>query len=177
MSFPTEPSLLALSGMIIIRPGRMMSLFAEARYVAEPIVSLSLRRSSGAFFFAGVHHVPIESIYMNSFATMQDLENEILTTCQLIDENLETSDVEGLIAMMEDVSRLVWHLNQTAVETDEWSCFESCQTYAEQLQGDLPLGPMGQFVGNARLTATTSIAGPRFGQEQAMIQRAAKSTA
>ncbi len=47
----------------------------------------------------------------------------------------------------------------------------------DHLQGDLPLGPMGHLVGNARLLATTSIIGPGFRQEQAMIQRAAKSAA
>ena len=64
---------------------------------------------------------------------MQDLEDEIFTTCQLIDDQFETADIQGLNDMMEDISRLVWLLNQTGVETDEWSCFESCQTYAEQL--------------------------------------------
>lgn len=71
---------------------------------------------------------------MNSFATILEIENEIDTTCHLISDQFSDADDEGLVAMIEQLVAVANALKQFAYETDEWSCFESCETYREQLR-------------------------------------------
>ena len=71
---------------------------------------------------------------MNSFATIQNIEEEVATTCQIIRDNFSNADFKGLYAMVEQLVAVANTLKQFAYETDEWSLFESCETYREQLR-------------------------------------------
>lgn len=71
---------------------------------------------------------------MENIITIEDLEEESFSTCNAIEKHHATAGLDGLMAMMEDLSRLSWFINRVAVDTDEWTSFEACQEYRQQLR-------------------------------------------
>ena len=71
---------------------------------------------------------------MNSFATIEDIENDMLKTIAIIGRNVGTADDDDILAMMEGVSQIAWYVSLVAEQTDEWSCFALCQQYRESLR-------------------------------------------
>ncbi len=71
---------------------------------------------------------------MNSFATIEDLENDMLQTVAIIGRNVGTADDDGILAMMEGVSQMAWYVSLVAEQTDEWTCFAACQEYRDSLR-------------------------------------------
>lgn len=71
---------------------------------------------------------------MNSFATMQDIEGAVADTCQLINDNIDQANEERLFALAEELVSVAKLLNEFGATTDEWTCYEACQEYREQLR-------------------------------------------
>lgn len=71
---------------------------------------------------------------MNSFATIEDVEADLMTISHQIGRDIGTADDDNILIMMENLSQLAWYLSHIAVDTNEWSVYAACCEYRDSLR-------------------------------------------
>ena len=71
---------------------------------------------------------------ISDFVTLNDIETDVVSTCERIHKDIATFDDDRLICTMDEIAELALTVTDFANETDEWSLYESCHEYHNWLR-------------------------------------------